>query len=233
MNVFDPRRFWPLLVLSLAVGSSVGCVNSQQFTGGRLPYGSQLASAAPRDPFVTADQSKPNEATRIADASQMRPSSPQQGYYDDTTGMPNSFAAPGSPTPMGASPQMAYASNEVLPQASQPAMRQTAYVPTRSDNPFATSPAPTGRPQIGSPPMSPPAMASPIEQISYEMPAGEPAGISADDPFAEVSGQPASRARTMQMPPPQIVPMNGTADAWQPSVSSSENWSGDGFLPPQ
>ena len=260
MNRLHWLRRCEAFTLMLAVGATSGCINSDKFTSGRLPYGGgdQLAASSPRDPFLAGGSQRPSETSVAASSPTAQPmsygTSPNAPYYAavQNAGLQSpqyamEGAAPQAPqyamhannpqvqqyeVPPGA-PQMPQyampAGAPPIPQYATPAgapmtdLRQVAYTPS-ADNPFNTPPASQSTPSQRQSDLS----ASPIEQISYEMPAGMPAGSAYEmNPFAEVQGAPS------QSPMPQIQPMNGASDAWQPSTGSSAVYDAGGFLPPQ
>ncbi len=193
------------LVLMLSVGAASGCINSEKFTSGRLPYGSadSLAATAPRDPFLTGGAAPSNEQRIAATASTTQPSAltaPASQFAAMPASVPQMQASQMQASQMQAQQMQApqYAMHAAQAGAPMTDMRQAAYTPSEG-NPFNTSPtAPLGSPQM-SPQMLPQNASqlhaapsgSAIEQISYEMPVGMPAGPAYEaNPFAEVQGQP-------------------------------------------
>jgi hypothetical protein len=129
--------------------------------------------------------------------------------------------------PAGVQPAPQYAMNATPAGAPTTDTRQVAYTPS-GENPFNAAPSAPSASQPMPPQMQSFPSTSQIEQISYEMPAGMPAGSGYEtNPFAEVQGAPNP---AYQQPISYVQPLNG-ADAWQPSPSSG--FAGGGFLPPQ
>lgn len=271
MNRLHWLRRYDAFVLMLAIGATSGCINSDKFTSGRLPYGGSadgLAASSPRDPFLTGGSQQPN-ATGVASATPgAQPTnydgSPNAPYYAAVQNansqapqyptqpgalQPQQFAGQVDPSqipqyamhanspqaqpyamPAGAPQPQQYAMNGVPAGAPMADMRQVSYTPS-ADNPFNVPPSAPPASQPMPPQMQGSPSGSSIEQISYEMPVGMPAGaVYEANPFAEVQGT--ADVSTYQQAMPQIQPMNG-ADAWQPSTSSASGYAGEGFLPPQ
>ncbi|MBA3315334.1 MAG: hypothetical protein M3552_02225 [Planctomycetota bacterium] len=208
-----PRR--NLCVLTLVFGA--GCANSQQFTAGRLPYGGgDVTAASPRDPFLTPGAAEPRAHSQVADASPQMLS--QQAAFPGTSNNPAMRTQTAPQT--AALPSSPYRDDNPFQQPTPVHnTHQAAYVPTDSDDPFAARPTT----------MSAPSQTAPsIEQMSFEM----PVGVTASNPFAEVQGQ-ANPAMPYQAPMPQIVPLDGATDSWQPSVTTTSSAQADEFLPPR
>jgi hypothetical protein len=230
----------------LAVAASSGCINSDKFTSGRLPYGAAdgLAATAPRDPFLTGGTASQNEP-RVAATTPTTQTSALANSASQFAAMPagqmstQQMLAPPVPAqqlPAQTLPQAYYLNSAESAGTPVTDVRQTAYTPSEA-NPFNASPAAAPMTPQMSPPMSPQNTPHPvpsdsaIEQVSYEMPVGMPGeAVYEENPFAEVQGQPIAAD---QRPLPQIQPMHGATDAWQPSPISSNNFAGDEFLPPQ
>lgn len=224
----------PCLVLMLAVATSSGCINSEKFTSGRLPYGTAdgLAAHAPHDPFLTGGAAQPNEQHVASTAPTTEPMNYAAAASVPTNPAQNYAAMPSGTSQMQPAqmqpPQ--YAMHAAPAGAPMTDMRQTAYTPSEA-NPFNMSPSASSasQPMPSQMPASP--TGSAIEQISYEMPVDMPAeAVYDENPFAEVQGQPIAAD---QKPLPQIQPMHVATDAWQPSATSSSGFAGNEFLPPQ
>jgi len=212
------------LVLMLAVGATSGCINSEKFTSGRMPYGSadQLAATTPRDPFLTGNTAPPREQRMAATASTTQPTSYAAAASAPTGPAPN-YGMPASPPQLQAPQYAMHAQPAGTPMTD---LRQAAYTPSEG-NPFNSPQAASAVSQPMPPQRPGTSSGSAIEQISYEMPVRMPAGaVYEANPFAEVEGQPTAAY-------PVSSPQMGATDAWQPNPSSSRGFAGTEFLPPR
>ena len=226
------QRLMPLVVISSLICVS-GCANTGNMSAGRLPYHNVATRQGTQDPFkAAANAQNPAAPTEVASA----------GATGPANNTPSNPLGQMSPPPVASAPPTAVTSEDlgqtppwpravVTGTSSQPlpAMNSGAYAaapPTEHQSAYYEQPA-----QGGGFPVAP---AENIQQMSHYS-----AAIANDDPFAEVSGQPANSSPVQYSepsappdwatPPPAPTATGSVPYEWGAPTAGTVS---DEFLPP-
>ena len=194
MTTFRPAII-TVSMLTLLAGLSAGCGSSQQFTAGRLPYGSGQA-AAMRDPFLAQPPAGGPKAVAAA-----QPAAGGYGTAPAGNGMSGSPAAQppagmAQATPYDPTTNLRHYNRQSTPGASMPAAQQafaSAAAPAQGQSYPSTAPVQPGAvpnyPQNGVPYQTA-YLQQPADSNPFAVPAsaGQPAAMPAGPP-PQATGQ--------------------------------------------